>query len=206
MSADNPPDASPHEITRLLEGMRAGDPAARERFADAVYQELKKIARQQLRGERPGHSVQASALVNELYVRMMGREGAAWENRAHFFTAAASNMRRILIDQARARRSQKRGGDLNRVDLDDQLYVSAEADDAEAEKLIALDDALGELARMDERQARIVELRFFAGLTAEEAAEAMGISRRTVMREWSMARAWLHDRLKGAGAAAPGTS
>jgi len=193
MSAED----SPPDITKLLAGMRAGEADARERFADAVYLELKKIARQQLRSERPGHSVQASALVNELYVRMLGRESAGWENRAHFFSAAASNMRRILIDQARARKAQKRGGDRGRVDLDEQLQVAGEATDRDVEKLIALDDALEELARMDERQARIVELRFFAGLTAEEASEAMGISRRTLMREWAMARAWLHDRVNG---------
>lgn len=197
-------DTSRAAITRLLADMRAGHEGARERFVDAVYYELKRMARQHLRGERPGHSVQASALVNELYVRMIGREGAAWENRAHFFSVAASNMRRILIDRARTRKTGKRGGHLNRVDLDENLNVTGDAGDAEAEKLIALDDALTELARMDERQSRIVELRFFAGLTAEATAEAMGLSRRTVMREWAMARAWLYSRIHDS--AAPGTA
>lgn len=193
-SADAPPD--PHEITRLLADLRGGEPAAKDRLLDAVYQELKRMARTQLRGERPGQSVQASALVNDLYLRMLGREDKGWENRAHFFSAAASNMRRILVDRARSRNAQKRGGDFARVDFDDQLRVYAEADDTDTERLLALDAALEELAQLDERQAKIVELRFFAGLTADETAEAMNISRRTVMREWSMARAWLHDRIQ----------
>lgn len=188
----------PHVITRLLAGMRAGEPTAKERFVEAVYRELKQMARNQLRGERPGQSVQASALVNDLYLRMLGRNEQDWQNRAHFFCAAASNLRRILIDRARARRAQKRGGQFARVDFDEQLRVYAETDEAEAERLIALDEALEELARLDQRQSRIVELRFFAGLTAEETAAAMNLSRRTVMREWSMARAWLHDRIQGA--------
>lgn len=194
-----------HAITRLLDEMRSGAPAAKERFVNAVYLELKKMARIQLKGEAPGRSVQASILVNDLYVRMLGDDGAHWENRAHFYVAAASNMRRILIDQARARKAQKRGGEMVRVDLDDQLRVYAESDSGDAERLIALDGALAELARLDERQARIVELRFFAGLTADETAVAMGLSRRTVMREWSMARAWLHDRIQ-AGPPSPGAT
>ena len=199
MKADDPRQTTPPAITRLLANMRAGDAAAKEEFVEAVYQELKKIARRQLLRERPGHSVQASALVNDLYVKMLSGESANWENRAHFFSVAASNMRRILIDRARRRGSQKRGGELHRVDIDEQFIVAAESDDDESAKLLALDAALTELARLDERQARIVELRFFAGLTADEAAEALGVSRRTVMREWAMARAWLHDRVNETG-------
>jgi len=191
---DTPPDQA--AITRLLADMRAGAPAAQERFAEAVYQELKRMARNQLRNERAGQSVQASALVNDLYVRMLGAGDRDWENRAHFFSVAATNMRRILIDRARARLAQKRGGEFARVDFDEHLRVYADADDTDTERLIALDDALQELVRLDERQAQIVELRFFAGLTAEETAEAMNLSRRTVMREWAMARAWLHDRVQ----------
>jgi RNA polymerase sigma factor (TIGR02999 family) len=200
MNADDPLEITPPAITRLLVNMRAGDAAAKEKFVEAVYQELKKIARQQLRGEPPGHSVQASALVNDLYVKMLSGENGNWENRAHFFTVAASNMRRILIDRARRRRSLKRGGELLRVDIDEQFMIASGSDDDESSKLLALDDALNELARLDERQARIVEMRFFAGLTSDEAAEALGISRRTVMREWAMARAWLHDRVNTTGA------
>jgi RNA polymerase sigma factor (TIGR02999 family) len=191
------PPSDQHAITRLLAGMKAGEPTAKERFVEAVYLELKRMAQKQLRGERPGQSIQASALVNDLYLRMLGRDAQNWENRAHFFCAAASNLRRILIDRARRRRAHKRGGEFARVDFDEQLRVYADSDDANSERLLALDDALVELARLDERQARIVELRFFAGLTGEETAAAMNLSRRTVNREWTMARAWLHDRIQG---------
>ncbi len=175
--------------------MRAGEAGAKERFVEAVYLELKKLARQQLRGERAGQSLQASALVNDVYLRMLGRDGANWENRAHFFWAAAANMRRILIERARARKAQKRGGEFAHVEWNDQILFEGAGAELEAERLIALDDALAVLAGLDPRQARIVELRFFVGVTAEETAEILGISRRTVMREWSMARAFLHERI-----------
>jgi RNA polymerase sigma-70 factor, ECF subfamily len=183
------------EITQLLAGMKAGDAGCRSQFAAAVYGELKRMAGAQMRLERRGHTLQPSALVNELFLRMLGRSGAEWENRAHFFSTAASTMRRILIDHARGRRAKKRDGALQRVELDHGLGFE---EDPGSERLIALDSALNALAALDARQARIVELRFFAGLTAEETADAMGVSSRTVKREWAMARAWLHGRINGA--------
>lgn len=184
-------------LTLLLHGMKAGDEKCHAQFVAAVYKELKAIAANQLRGERQGHSLQPSALVNELYIRMMGRDGAGWENRAHFFASAASTMRRILIDRARARRANKREGALQRVDLDHVPNLVSPARDDESDRMIALDAALTELAAFDPRQAKLVEMRFFTGLTFEEAASVLGISSRTAKRDWNMARAWLLSKTSG---------
>jgi len=185
------------QLTHLLAGMKAGDDECHARFVSAVYIELKRIAANQLRHEPAGNSLQPTALVNELYLRMMGRNQGNWENRAHFFACAASTMRRILIDRARARRSLKRDGNLKRIELDHVPYLAATGPDQEADRLLALDEALNELATVDARQARLVEMRFFTGLTFEEAAHVLGISSRTAKRDWDMARAWLHARTSG---------
>ena len=192
LAPDNPDD----DITRLLAGMKAGEERYRSLFMERVYAELKRIAGAQMKGERAAHTLQASALVNEAYIRLMGRADASWENRAHFFATAASTMRRILIDHARAKRSKKRDGGLQRVDLDAELFV---ADYINSTRLLALDSSLTELAKFDERQAKVVELRYFGGLSNDEAAATLGVSSRTVKREWQMARAWLLERLDGAG-------
>lgn len=184
-------------ITRLLAGLKAGDAGCHTEFVNAVYGELKRLAKNQVRGEAAGNSMQASALVNEVYLRMMGREKGTWENRAHFFASAASTMRHILIDRARGRRAQKREGNLHRVDLNDVPHLAMAESDVDAERLLALDAALTELAALDERQARLVEMRFFTGLTFEEAALVLEISSRTAKRDWNMARAWLHAKTTG---------
>lgn len=187
------------EITRLLRDARGGDAAAQARLFDVVYRQLRVMAAAQLRKERPGHTLQPSALVNEVYLRLFGDHGIGWENRAHFFSIAAGTMRRILIDHARTRRARKRDGALKRVELDDVPLLFVEAD---TERLLVLDEALTRLAALDARQAQVVELRFFAGLTNDEAADVLGISVRTVKRDWEMARGWLRTQLGGDGGGA----
>ena len=183
----------PADITGLLAAARGGDAAAQSRLFDRVYRELKALAAAKLRAERADHTLQPSALVNEAYVRFLGRTDISWENRAHFFATAAGTMRRILIDHARARRASKRDGALHRVDLDDAIALA----DQDVDGLIAVDEALRQLAEWDERQATVVNLKVFAGLQCEEIAAALNISDRTVKRDWRMARAWLVARLKG---------
>ena len=183
----------PADITGLLAAARGGDVSAQGRLFDSVYRELKILAAARLRGERADHTLQPSALVNEAYIRFLGRTDVPWENRAHFFATAAGTMRRILIDHARARRADKRDGALHRVELDDAIALA----DQDVEGLIAVDEALRELAEWDERQATVVNLKVFAGLQCEEIAEALKISERTVKRDWRTARAWLITRLKG---------
>lgn len=184
--------AATSEITILLAGMRAGNQECHSRFVAAVYSELKQMARTRMRSENAGHSLQPSDLVNEVYVRLIGRDGADWQNRAHFFSAAASTMRRILIDRARSRKAKKREGDLKRVDFDQ--IPEAGALDADGDRLILLDSALEELSKFDPRQAKIVEMRFFAGMTFEEVADVLQLSSRTVKRDWAIARAWLQSK------------
>jgi RNA polymerase sigma factor (TIGR02999 family) len=183
------------DITTLLTGARAGDREAQARLFEVVYGELRRMAAGHLRNERRDHTLQPSALVHEAYLRLLGRLDVPWENRAHFFTTAAGTMRRILIDHARTRRAQKRDGALRRVDVEHE--PSAFAVDADADRLLVVDEALTRLAAWDERQARVVELRFFAGLTVDETAEVLGISSKTVKRDWSMARAWLQTQFEG---------
>jgi RNA polymerase sigma factor (TIGR02999 family) len=181
-------------ITNLLAAARAGDRECQARLFEVVYSELRRIAAGQLRHERVDHTLQPTALVHEAYVRLLGRCEIPWENRAHFFSTAAGTMRRILIDHARSRRAQKREGTLHRVDLDRHPAVFGDED---AERLLIVDDALNQLAEWDERQARVVELRFFGGLSVEETADVLRISTKTVKRDWALARAWLHAKLKG---------
>ncbi|HTS01586.1 MAG TPA: sigma-70 family RNA polymerase sigma factor [Thermoanaerobaculia bacterium] len=180
------------EVTRLLRAWRQGDRGALESLIPLVYADLHRMAERRLRGERPGHTLQPTAIVNEAYLRLVGAEGQDWENRAHFFAAAARSMRRILVDHARTRQAKKRGGGGTRYLLDTTIMVEPRAVD-----LIAVDDALEKLAALDPEQGRVVELRFFAGLTEDETAGALGVSPATVHRKWLSAKAYLHRELAG---------
>jgi RNA polymerase sigma factor (TIGR02999 family) len=184
---------SHNDVSRLLADWRDGDQGALDRLMPLVYDELRRMARRYMRGERENHTLQSSALVNEAYMRLADHMGMDWQNRAHFFGVAAQAMRRVLVDHARTRNVQKRGGGAFKVALDDAIDVAEE----KAAELVALDDALRALAAFDERKARVVELRYFGGLTAEEAAEVLGVSLATVEREWRTARAWLVRELGG---------
>lgn len=188
--------ASSGDVTGLLLQWNQGKEEARERLIPLVYRELRKLANQSLKSERSEHTLQPTALVHEAYQKLVDQRRVRWRNRAHFFAVAAGLMRRILVDHARRHRAQRRGGDAQRLSISEDLVGAA--DSRPEVDLIALDDALLELATLDPGQARIVELRFFGGLSAEETAEAVGVSRATVQREWAMARAWLHGRLSAA--------
>jgi RNA polymerase sigma-70 factor, ECF subfamily len=185
------PPMSPPEVTELLRRISDGDKQAEEELYPEVYRELRKIAASYMRRERPDHTLQPTALVNEAYGALAAQH-TPWESRAHFFGVAAQIMRRILVDYARKRRSRKRGGEVQIVEFKDSLPVS----DDQWELISDLDDELEVLRKFDPRQARIVELRFFSGMTEEEIAEVLGITSRTVKREWKKARAWLYGRLK----------
>ena len=182
---------SPGEVTNLLIELKNGNRDAESRLMPLVYGELRRLAGLYMRGERPGHTLQATALVHEAYLRLVGHEDVDWQNRAHFFGVAANLMRRILVDHARAKQAKKRGGGDQKVSLDQAVLVRPEA----PEQFLALDEALERLAKRDPRQARIVELRYFGGLSEEETAEVLQISVRTVKRDWSVARAWLYQQL-----------
>jgi RNA polymerase sigma factor (TIGR02999 family) len=179
-------------VTHLLQQWSAGDRTALDELFPVVYQELKRIAARQLRREAPGHTLQTTGLVHEAYLRLVDQRDARWQNRAQFFGVAAQAMRRVLIDHARGKKAAKRGGDPLRVTLTD---AESPADEPEAE-LLALDEALTRLETLDPQQARIVELRYFTGLTIEETAEVLAISPATIKREWAVARAWLRRELK----------
>jgi RNA polymerase sigma factor (TIGR02999 family) len=187
-------------VSTLLRAWSDGDQNALDKLAPIVYDELRRLARYYLHLERPGHSLQATALVNEAYLRLVDYKRMRWENRAHFFAVSAQLMRRILVDHAR-RHNLKRGGGVQHVELEDTLVVGGDR----SENLVALDDALQALARMDARKARVVELRFFGGLSVEETAEVLRISPVTVMRDWSSARAWLYREM-GGGPSSGGSS
>ena len=181
-------------VTQLLGELRSGNREAESKLLDVVYQELHQIAERYMRSERSDHTLQATALVNEAYMRLLANDKPPLENRKHFFAVAAQVMRRILVDYARAYRSQKRGGDAPHVSLEDPLAFTS----SNADEVIALDEALSRLAKMDERQSRIVEFRYYVGLSEEEIAELLSISLRTVKREWRMAKAWLYAELRAA--------
>ncbi len=183
-------NSSSHEVTQLLRAWSNGDEAALDRLAPLVESELHRLADSYLRRERPGHTLQTTALVNEAYMRLIDDTGVRWENRAHFYGIAAQLMRRILVDHARRRRKLKRGGDQMRVSL-----AEAEAVETQSADIVALDDALTSLSEFDERKSKIVELKFFGGLSEEAIAEVLKISLRTVQREWNLARAWLYQEL-----------
>lgn len=183
--------AAPQEVTRILDRCRDGDAAAADELLGLVYDELRRLAAGQMRGERVDHTLQATALAHEAYLRLLGEETVRWENRAHFFGAAAEVMRRILIDHARGRLAEKRGGGRERVPLDD-ASTSAEED---PEALLAIDEALRVFEREDPERAEIVKLRFFAGLTVEVIAELQGVTDRTIRRQWRYAKAWLYREM-----------
>lgn len=176
-----------NEVTQLLQAAKDGDRTALERLLPLVYADLKRRAHNQLRGERDGHTLNTTALVHEAYLKLVGERDSDWANRGHFLNVASQAMRRILIDHARAKLAQKRGGDKAHVTYDDDL-MGLQDDPAQ---LLALDSALNKLAEFDDRQANIVQLQFFGGLTQEEIAQSLDISLATVKREWRMARAWL---------------
>ena len=187
-------ESSENEITQQLIAWSKGDKSALERLIPAVYQELRRMADYYLRGEQSGHSLQPTALVHEAYLRLIDQTQVEWQNRAHFFGVAAQMMRRILIDHAKAKHRVKRGGTAPRVSLDESVNFSQER----AAELLALDDALQVLGQLDERKSRIVELRYFGGLTVEETAQVLGVSDKTVMRDWKLAKAWLYDEINRA--------
>jgi RNA polymerase sigma factor (TIGR02999 family) len=179
------------ETTRLLKAWSEGDETALERLVPLVDAEMRRLAHHYMRQERAGHILQTTALVNEAWVRLINWQGVSWQNRAHFIGMAAQLMRRVLVDEARRRRAQRYGGDAVHVSLTNAEGIAQE----KGTDLVALDDALNELATFDERLSKIVELRFFGGLSLEETAEAMKISTRAVQREWSLAQAWLYREL-----------
>ena len=179
-------------ITQMLIQLTNGNSAVVDALLPLIYDELRSLASNYLRRERPDHTLQPTALVHEAYLRMVDQTQVNWQNRAHFFGVAAQMMRRILVDHARARNAEKRGQDYQKVSLDENLDKAVERDD----ELIALDDALKILAEMDEQKSRIVELRFFGGLSVEETAEVLGVSAPTVKRQWRMAKAWLYGQVQ----------
>ncbi|MGI9066149.1 MAG: sigma-70 family RNA polymerase sigma factor [Pyrinomonadaceae bacterium] len=180
-----------HELTQLLMAWSDGDRAALDKLTPLVYEELRRLAHSYMNRERKGHTLQTTALVNEAYLRLFNREEIHWQNRAHFFAIAAQLMRRILVDHARGRTSQKRGGKAQMVSLDEAAIISQER----ASEVIALDEALKGLALIDPQQSRIVELRFFGGLSVDETAEVLSLSPATIKREWSSAKLWLHREI-----------
>jgi RNA polymerase sigma factor (TIGR02999 family) len=187
--------ALPDEVTQLLINWSKGDKAALEKLAPLVHSELRRLARRYLGREHPGHTLQTSALINEAYIRLIDQDSVQWQNRAHFFAVAAQVMRHILVDHARAHLYAKRGGGALKLPLDEAEALTGQR----AAELVALDDALNTLTILDSRKSRIIELRFFGGLTIEETAEAMNISPKTVTREWRSAKAWLHHEMSKTG-------
>ncbi len=182
---------SKHEVTQLLSDLQNGRTGAANDLLPLVYNELRRIAGAYMRRERSNHTLQATALVHEAYLQLVDQTRVDWKNRAHFFGVAAQLMRRILVEHARAHHAQKRGGDASKLSLEEAINYFPQKEMT----LVALDDALKQLEELDPRQSRIVELRFFGGLTTEEVAEVIGISTATVEREWRSARAWLHSQL-----------
>jgi RNA polymerase sigma factor (TIGR02999 family) len=180
-----------HQVTQLLIAWSNGDQSAFDKLMPLIDEELRRLAHRYMSRERAGHTLQTTALVNEAFLRLVNRKNLQWQNRAHFFGLAAQVMRTILVDHARSHASAKRGGGTRNLELDEALVVSQQ----KASEVIALDEALKQLALIDPRQSRIVELRFFGGLTVEEAAEVLRVSPVTIKREWSTAKAWLYHEL-----------
>ena len=185
------PQSPPHEVTQLLLDWNEGNSDALEKLMPLVYKELRRLAHQYLNKERAGHTLLTTDLVHEAYLRLVDQRRVHWQNRAHFFGIAAKLMRRILVDHARGKKRVKRGAGARRVSLDEAATVSRES----KVDILALNQALTRLAEIDQRKARVVELRFFGGLEVEEAAEFLGLSPITVLRDWKMAKAWLHRAL-----------
>jgi RNA polymerase sigma factor (TIGR02999 family) len=188
------PSYSTAKVTRLLAAWSEGDQSALEALTPLVHEELRHLAHHYMKKERPGHTLQTTALVNEAYLKLIDQKGVKFKNRTQFFALAATLMRHILVDHARSRQYLKRGGGAQRVSLDKALLVSGDP----GEDLVALDEALARLAAVDVRKSKVVELRFFGGLNVEETAEALDVSAVTVMREWRMAKAWLYNSLNEA--------
>jgi RNA polymerase sigma factor (TIGR02999 family) len=182
-----------HELTRLLQAWSDGDRLAFEKLVPRIQQELHRMATQYMAGERPNHPLQATALINEAYIRLIEWDTVQWQNRAHFFAMAAQLMRKILVDMARTRNRTKRGGGAIETSLDEGCVLQHER----SRDLLLLDAALTQLAELDSRKSRIVELKFFGGLNEEEVASVLGTSVRTVRREWNFAKAWLHTEISG---------
>jgi RNA polymerase sigma factor (TIGR02999 family) len=183
--------AAPERVSQLLADWANRDAAARERLVPIVYNELRRLAHHYMLGERAGHTLQTTALVNEVYLRLAGIDGLQWRDRAHFFAMAATLMRRVLVDYARQRGREKRGAGVSVTSLEEHMVAAQPAVD-----LVALDDALERLAAVDPQQSRVVELRFFAGLSVEETAEALAVSPATVKRDWATAKLWLYNELR----------
>jgi RNA polymerase sigma factor (TIGR02999 family) len=186
------------DVTRVLSAIEQGDPRAAEQLLPLVYDELRKLAAQKLAQERPGQTLQATALVHEAYLRLVGTQDPGWNGRNHFFAAAAEAMRRILVERSRRKRAEKRGGEFRRVDLD-AVELPCVAGGTPPDDLLALDEALTLFAAHDPVKAELVKLRYFVGLSVEEAAGVLGISRATAARHWDYARSWLFSELRGRG-------
>jgi RNA polymerase sigma-70 factor, ECF subfamily len=186
-------DSPTHEITQWLTDWSNGDRSALEKLTPLVYRELHRLAQAYMRGERAGHALQTTALVNEAYLRLIEADRHGWQNRVHFYAVAAKLMRHILVDFARSRDRMKRGGRLEQVSLDEALTITAD----HSADLLNLDEALNALSKLDERQCQVVELRFFAGLTEPEIAEVLKVSQRTIQSDWRLARSWLLRALSG---------
>ena len=196
----DPPGSSPHEVTALLIAWGDGDESALARLVPIVHEELHRIARACMAGERAGHVLDATALVNEAYLRLIGTQHVNWRNRAHFLAMSARLMRRILVDFARSKQFAKRGGGAMEISLAPDLPLSLQP----GRDLVALNDALEALAHVDDRKSRVIEMRFFGGLSVKETAEALGVSVETVMRDWKLAKAWLLRQLREGAAGTPG--
>jgi len=185
-------DRSAADVTTLLNRLADGDQDASAQLVPLIYEELRRLAVRRLRREQPGHTLRATALVHEVYLKLAGQPNARWENRAHFFAVASQLMRRILVDYARTQQRIKRGGRQEKISLDEVLLIAPDR----TEELLAVHEALAHLEKLDARQGRIVELRYFGGLTLDETAEVLDVSAKTVMREWNVAKAWLYGELK----------
>jgi RNA polymerase sigma factor (TIGR02999 family) len=193
--------SSSHPVTQLLLSWRQGNAAALEQLIPLVYQKLRRLARHHMAGQRPGHTLQATALLNEAYMRLIDCNQVNWKDRAHFFAVSAQIMRRILVEFARSRQYQKRGGRARKTSFDEDLIASPER----RQDLVAIDDALHALAANYPRQSKVVELRFFGGLSVDETAEVLQVSAITVLRDWQLAKVWLARELKGRDSHGPGT-
>ena len=184
--------SQPFDVTTLLQQWRQGDEAALRHLIPLVHNELRRIARRHMRGQPSGHTLQASALVNEAYLRLVDVQHVRWQDRAHFLAMASRLMRRVLVDIARSKRYEKRGGGAAKVTFDEGLFAARDA----GPELVSLDDALAALAQFDERKSRVIELRFFGGLSVDETASVLHVSADTVMRDWRLGRAWLFREMK----------
>jgi RNA polymerase sigma-70 factor (ECF subfamily) len=189
------PSVSPHRVTQLLQQWSNGDDAALAELTPLVYEELRRLAHHYMEGERPGHTLQTTALVNEAYLRLIDQTNPNWQSRAHFFAVATRAMRRILVNYARSNRAQKRGGGGAKIELDEAAIMSPE----QSNEIVDVHEALEKLATLDERKAQVVELKYFGGLNHDEIAEVLKVSTMTVRRDWVFAKTWLYDELQNAG-------